>query len=916
MSSYILNINKYRASTVPQIVGRVADLPKIPINIELKDGDTAVDLTDAKVEFRGVTPDNKKLIVSSGIDVTNAKTGSLTFTFPKNFYTSPGRFKRAYFVVKRGDKLDSTQDLIIHVIESIDFDLEDSKDIIEGLDQVIKEVTDNMNRETQAMIDEIQKEYDNLESLLQKQAEENITNIDREIKVAIDESKTRIGQLESEYRSIINNAQSTLNQLNEEVDKLKPYVDETNKKLDELSVKLKNIQDDLDRTDLVTQGDLNERTHTKGYIDEKLKNKRNKTDKINRSDMDISTDDNRLGLQNLSQEVHNAMSGNAPVNPDIADESITSEKIAPLSINSSKRTVLGDSISLATANEKKVNIDTNKKTITFPSNTVILSRDKSYNVSEKTVDYSEVDSTYVKIFYNVTDGSFECMGSSAVPKDKENTLLILSGFKNGNNWHAPFDFTVNNEKIVTDSNLASQQIFKDIDTKENVKITNAYDLFLEQEYLKTGTGGKIYLRFNNLQARGEDVFVNFDWNVIKSQIDDEQRFVTTPSGKKDYLQLADGESLVFDIAKKNVRIITSSLNNRNNKEILLAYAWRGRLRDGVFSRNIVSELYEETQNNTHKVDSISEKVKTTPLYIKEEHKEVYEELINNHQKETKFIFTTDEHGNDKQHSYISEFAENGQIDAIFSLGDLNDSTSEKSLSSTIEAMSKVAKNYYNNKTKMAVIRGNHDGVIGNTDFTDGHFSECLCKPFGNEYSKEGASVLTFEKEKIKVILLNSSQDVFSRKGLTDEQIVWFTNQLNASKGYHLITATHHPLVAEMIPDIFDVKNNIPFNADKVVTEIKRFKSEGGIHITHINGHLHHDLFKNVDGINYITLNRGIVENTKLNNGDGATDYSKVEMKEGTNSEYSCDIMSVDTKNNKFSMIRLGAGLKKQRVFDY
>lgn len=251
MSNYILNIDKLYSVSTPQIVGRVADLPKSPIDVQVLDGDKPLDLTSATVEFRGVTPTDKKIISTSGITVTNKVTGSFTFTFPKNFYTSTGRFKRAYFVIKRGERLDSTQDLIIHVIESIDFDLDESGDIIEGLDQVIKEVTDKMNKETQAMIDAIQKEYDNLEKLLNQQAQNNIAKIDKEIKIAIDESKLRMRQLESEYRGVINNAQSTLNQLNKEMDKIKPYVDETNKVIDKMDSRLKELEKKINDNDLV-----------------------------------------------------------------------------------------------------------------------------------------------------------------------------------------------------------------------------------------------------------------------------------------------------------------------------------------------------------------------------------------------------------------------------------------------------------------------------------------------------------------------------------------------------------------------------------------------------------------------------------------------------------------------------------------
>lgn len=67
-----------------------------------------------------------------------------------------------------------------------------------------------------------------------------------------------------------------------------------------------------------------------------LNNKRDKSVKINRDDMDISSNSKKLGLNNLADEVHAAMQGNAPANPIIPDASLTSEKYADGSITASK----------------------------------------------------------------------------------------------------------------------------------------------------------------------------------------------------------------------------------------------------------------------------------------------------------------------------------------------------------------------------------------------------------------------------------------------------------------------------------------------------------------------------------------------------------------------------------------------------
>lgn len=69
---------------------------------------------------------------------------------------------------------------------------------------------------------------------------------------------------------------------------------------------------------------------------EELKQKRDKSSLISRGDMDTGSDANKLGMNNLSDEVHQAMSGNAPVNPTIPNGSITTEKYADGSVSFEK----------------------------------------------------------------------------------------------------------------------------------------------------------------------------------------------------------------------------------------------------------------------------------------------------------------------------------------------------------------------------------------------------------------------------------------------------------------------------------------------------------------------------------------------------------------------------------------------------
>lgn len=72
------------------------------------------------------------------------------------------------------------------------------------------------------------------------------------------------------------------------------------------------------------------------WVKSGLNSKRDKSTKLTKEDLDMSSDSKKIGLNNLADEVHRAMSGNAQVNPIIPNGSITNEKYANKSISPDK----------------------------------------------------------------------------------------------------------------------------------------------------------------------------------------------------------------------------------------------------------------------------------------------------------------------------------------------------------------------------------------------------------------------------------------------------------------------------------------------------------------------------------------------------------------------------------------------------
>lgn len=232
---YILNIDKSKSHTTPQIVGRVADLPYSPLEVQVFDGMEVLDLTGYTIEFRGVTSTNNKVMISSGFKTTNAKNGEFEFTFPKNFYSAPGKFKRAYFVVKKNGKTDSTQDMLIHVLDSVDIELQDAEDIFEGLDKIIKEV----------------------EAQAKKDVDRIIKQIEKDTASTIADSNKKLSELDKQMNDFKNNTNQTISSINNSLNS-------SNEQMKLLSDRLSKLESDINSQDVLTISKLNE-TNTGGY---------------------------------------------------------------------------------------------------------------------------------------------------------------------------------------------------------------------------------------------------------------------------------------------------------------------------------------------------------------------------------------------------------------------------------------------------------------------------------------------------------------------------------------------------------------------------------------------------------------------------------------------------------------------------
>ncbi|MBQ1571169.1 MAG: metallophosphoesterase [Clostridiales bacterium] len=255
----------------------------------------------------------------------------------------------------------------------------------------------------------------------------------------------------------------------------------------------------------------------------------------------------------------------------------------------------------------------------------------------------------------------------------------------------------------------------------------------------------------------------------------------------------------------------------------------------------------------------------------------------------KFSVLTDIHQNYKAYKYSEDIVKNRLISTFLMLGDVNN-TSETALSTTKTEILKTAKaltniDLYN---KLLPIKGNHDGVLNDSTYTDEMYTSALIKPFVYDTSDIGNYYYDDENTKIRFIMLNSSNDDYGRKGFDNSTITFLTNSLqNVPNGYSIVTATHHPIINVESADL-------PTNASEVVDIITTYKTNNpDTYICHCNGHMHADKIEKINGVTYVW--------TTASNGISST--------------IALDVFCVDKTNKKVDIIRIGdAGT--DRSFEY
>lgn len=384
------------------------------------------------------------------------------------------------------------------------------------------------------------------------------------------------------------------------------------------------------------------------------------------------------------------------------------------------------------------------------------------------------------------------------------------------------------------------------------------------------------------------------WNTILEEVG-ESNVATSPSGVTNCVKLTKGFGLYFDMST-NTFVVGSISFTTDAKFSMVVLNWDGKIASGSIIDSISVYAYDIANNNSDRINAIEsmETILSLPDNIETSILTGVDTITYGNADAVTFGLITDIHANYNAYKYAAEVAKYRQLEFMVVNGDLNwagsnDEKGENSFSGTKKEMLKTAKalSAIGLYTKVLPARGNHDGVLGSQEYTSKLFADAVIRPF-TECEDDGWYYYDDEKNKIRIIVMNSCDDPSARRGFSSDEVAWLNEVLNNTpSGYSVITASHHPLQN-------DISENIPVRASEVVAILEAFKeSRADDYICHLYGHTHADKIETINGVVYISTT--------------ASDT--------LSSNFAMDCFCIDKANKTVNVVRIGdAG--ENRSFNY
>ena len=635
-----------------------------------------------------------------------------------------------------------------------------------------------------------------------------------------------------------------------------------------------------------------------------------------------------IEMNELSQEIKEGMTGGAV--PVVGVDAVDTENIKDNATITSKRTVLGEWVGYINNYGYKPNFNIENETLTFPIGGQLISRDKVYTLDEKIIDYSLVNSDWVRIFFNVVTEIFQSITLTEIPSDSENCLLVGTGAKGRKNWNTLFDYGIEGIIPVTSQNLESQTYSIQVNKNTMLEIMphRAIDEWSFQESLSDSIFlYTTYIAFRNYTY---SVSETYHWGDVQTQINDATRFVTPPNPvRDDFLEIKHAEMLCLNNETNGLEIV-SSVVVEYPKYTTLAFCWNGKLVNGAITNNIVAKNSRDIKeiNNI-----IGNQVGTgLPSYATSELTDTSNKInLQTSVDKLTFGFITDTHGWDEHIDTLAELSKIVNLDFVVHGGDhtegdtIDAETVRGSFERTSRALNKI-------DCPTFTIKGNHDGdpngLVTYAEWANRFSRKSFINRtvvYDDNAPDDGYYYIDDEEKKIRSVFMNSSW--VSRYGFHIPQLEWFATtalDFTGKMDWQLLVFGHHNIRTE-----YSSIGGSCANADIMTGLLKSFYdgstySDGGsgisvdfttqgsrLIIAYVFGHLHADIMDTPIDLGFPMICTVCSLPQKATPVATSTVYDRTI---GTLSEDAWDVFMIDTQARTIDVIRYGVGNDRSTTY--
>ena len=698
----------------------------------------------------------------------------------------------------------------------------------------------------------------------------------------------------------------------------------------------KKLGDRLDSVDSQLEQNMNEVSVLRNV-------KRDKSVKIKSSELETSTDADKIKLINLSDEVQKAITGNAQVNPVIPEKSVTVDKLTNGEEYEKQMGFYSDTIEMIdiSTSDKSINITLSRKDndqMTLYRMSVNGIRTQAITIQSQTSYSIENWGTLIWDYQTTTIRTVAW--NSEIPKDAMILLVNAEG--------KPKDgYLLKRYNEIHDDYIRIKNTLNvNLEKPETLYVYNAYTQF---PTISESNG--VYFKFEgliNLTGSSEITFSRyFDFIYNEVGVVNQDQSI---EWVQNCIRVRENHILVYDLYNDKFKIIPFTDFNKSYYVNILSNV-NGRISEGYLN----SIWYHE---NLRKV-----KVKENgiPTYY-HNHIKYKENIVIGKENANSFniAFTTDNHIHEHMnmftlhsHNILNKLDNSLNLLAVLNGGD-SVPFGQDNKEQSFEAL-KTGINKFKNKYKYFNAQGNHDtnaksGVtkhkISNL-ITQNEIYKVLGKHLDNDvvWGDKGYMYYykDFDKQKVRLIVLNNSDvpvedggdgtttiDILETLGMRQDQIEWLANKAlkfddkSDNEEWEVILLSHYfthidgvhggadwhnrTHVHEILKSFVNGTSTTQTNNDEIfgLNVTADFTEQGAKKIIgYFCGHCHYDFMRVVDGIPFISSQADY----KSNWHDECP-----HMEQGTITEIAFDIITIDKVSKNVKLTRFGAG--EDREYNY